>query len=143
MEIPHSDRQRAAMSLGVGRWKKEDGPDSHSPQQGEGSTGGDARRHIQGTCATNKTMDKVWQRYYWLHLRGKVERWCQQCDTCAASRGPRTRIRGLMHLYNVGAPPDKEHLMTDYSRPRGTTAQHPPLRLPAPESGQQPNKGPL
>jgi hypothetical protein len=57
-------------------------------------------RHL----GTNKTIDKVRQRYYWLHLRDDVERWCQQCDTCVASRGPRTRSRGLMHQYNVGAP---------------------------------------
>ena len=49
-------------------------------------------------------MDKVWQRYYWLRFRDDVGRWCRQCDACAASRGPRTRSRGLMHQYNVGAP---------------------------------------
>ena len=57
-----------------------------------------------GHLGANKTMDKVRQRYYWLHLSSDVERWCRQCDTCAASRGPKTRSRGLMHQYNVGAP---------------------------------------
>jgi len=57
-----------------------------------------------GHLGVNKTIDKVRQRYYWLHLRGDVERWCQQCDTCAASGGPRTRSRDLMHQYNVGTP---------------------------------------
>ena len=47
-----------------------------------------------GHLGANKIIDKVRQRYYWLHLRGDVERFCQQCDTCAASRGPRTRSRG-------------------------------------------------
>jgi hypothetical protein len=130
------------MSLKGGRRNEEDGPDSHPPQQGKGSTGRDARRHIWETYGTNKTIDKVWQHYYWLHLGGNVERWCRQCHTCAASRGPRTKIRGLMHLYNVGAPPDKEQLMADYSQPCGTNVLH-PLHLPAPESGQQPDKGPL
>jgi hypothetical protein len=37
-------------------------------------------------------------------LKSDVERWCQQCNTCAASRVPRTRIRGLIYQYNVGAP---------------------------------------
>jgi hypothetical protein len=55
-----------------------------------------------GHLGTNKTIDKVRQRYYWLHLRDDVERWCQQCDTCVASQGPRTRSHGLMHQY-VGA----------------------------------------
>jgi hypothetical protein len=52
----------------------------------------------------NRTLNKVWQRYYWLQARDDVERWCQQCDICAASRGPRTRNRGHMHQYNVGVP---------------------------------------
>jgi hypothetical protein len=27
-----------------------------------------------GHRGSNKTIDKVWQRYYWLHLRGNIER---------------------------------------------------------------------
>jgi hypothetical protein len=57
-----------------------------------------------GHLGANKTLDKVRQRYYWLHLKGDLKRRCQQCDTCAPSRGLRTRRRGLMHQYNVGAP---------------------------------------
>jgi hypothetical protein len=57
-----------------------------------------------GHFGANKTLAKVRQRYYWLHSRDNVERWCRQCDICAASRGPLTRTRGLMHQYNVGAP---------------------------------------
>jgi hypothetical protein len=57
-----------------------------------------------GYFGTNKTIEKVRQRYYWLHLRDDVERWCQQCDTCAAIRGPRIRSRSLMYQYNIGAP---------------------------------------
>jgi hypothetical protein len=52
----------------------------------------------------NKTLDKVRQRYYYrLQARNDVEKWCRQCDTCAPSRGPRTRNRGQMHQY-VGDP---------------------------------------
>jgi hypothetical protein len=50
-----------------------------------------------GHLGVNKTLDKVRQPYYWLHLKGDVERCCQHCDTCAVNRGPRTRSRGLMH----------------------------------------------
>jgi hypothetical protein len=57
-----------------------------------------------GHLGVNKTIDKVRQRYYWLHSRDNVERWCPQCDNCAANRGHRTRARGQMHQYNVGAP---------------------------------------
>jgi hypothetical protein len=58
----------------------------------------------RGYLGTNKTIDKVQQRYYRLHLRGDVERWCQQCDICATSQGTRPRSQGLMHQYEVGAP---------------------------------------
>jgi hypothetical protein len=57
-----------------------------------------------GHCGVNKTVDEVRQRYYWLHLKSDVERWCQQYDTCAASPSSRTRSRCLKHRYNIGAP---------------------------------------
>jgi hypothetical protein len=40
-----------------------------------------------GHFGVNKTLTTVKQRHYWLHSRYTVERWCQQCDTCATSRG--------------------------------------------------------
>jgi hypothetical protein len=52
----------------------------------------------------NKTLNKVWQRCYWLQARNDVEKWCWKCDTCAASHSPQTRNRGQMRQYNVGAP---------------------------------------
>lgn len=57
-----------------------------------------------GHLGVNRTIDKVRQRFYWLHLRADVERFYRQCDTCAGSRGPQTRSRGRMSQYNVGAP---------------------------------------
>jgi hypothetical protein len=57
-----------------------------------------------GNLDVNKTLNKVRQRFYWLQARTDIEKWCKQCDTCAASRGPRTRNRGQMHQYNVRAP---------------------------------------
>ncbi|PNF15527.1 hypothetical protein B7P43_G16595 [Cryptotermes secundus] len=57
-----------------------------------------------GHFGVNKTLNKVRQRFYWLQARTDIEKWCRQCDTCAASRVPRTRNRGQMHQYNVGAP---------------------------------------
>jgi hypothetical protein len=50
-----------------------------------------------GHVGINKTSNKVRQRFYWLYARADIENWCRQCDTCAASRGPRTRNRGQMH----------------------------------------------
>jgi hypothetical protein len=60
-----------------------------------------------GHLGVNKTFNKVRQRYYWLQARNDVEKWCQQCDTCAVSRGSRTRNWGQMHQYNIGAPFDR------------------------------------
>ncbi|PNF33868.1 hypothetical protein B7P43_G07231 [Cryptotermes secundus] len=57
-----------------------------------------------GHFGVNKTLNKVRQRFYWLQARTDIEKWCRQCDTCAASRGPRTRNRGQMHQYKIGAP---------------------------------------
>jgi hypothetical protein len=52
-----------------------------------------------GHHGDNKTINKAHQHYYWLYLRGNVERWCLQCDACATSRGTRTKSWGLMHQY--------------------------------------------
>jgi hypothetical protein len=57
-----------------------------------------------GHLGIDKTLNKVRQRIYWLQARADIEKWCRQFDTCAASRGARTRNRGQMHQYNVGAP---------------------------------------
>jgi hypothetical protein len=57
-----------------------------------------------GHLGINKTLNKVRQRFYWLQTRADTEKWCRQCDTCAASRGQRSRNGGQMHQYNVGAP---------------------------------------
>jgi hypothetical protein len=57
-----------------------------------------------GHLGVNKTLNKFRKRFYWLQAKTDREKWCRQCDTCAASRAPRTRYRGQMHQYNVGAP---------------------------------------
>jgi hypothetical protein len=57
-----------------------------------------------GHLGINKTLNKVRQRFYWLQARSHIEKWCRQCDTCAASRRPRSRNRGQMHQYNLGTP---------------------------------------
>jgi hypothetical protein len=57
-----------------------------------------------GHLVVNKILNKVWHIFYWLQATTDVEKCCKQCNTRAASRGPRTRNRGQMHQYNVGAP---------------------------------------
>jgi hypothetical protein len=65
-----------------------------------------ARRETSAVCR---------QRFYWLQARADIEKWCRRCDTCAASHGPRTRNRGQMHQYNVGAP--FERIAIDVAEP--------------------------
>jgi hypothetical protein len=52
----------------------------------------------------NKTLGKIRERFYWVNARDDIETWYRKCATCAASKGPKTRSRGLMKQYNVGAP---------------------------------------
>lgn len=47
---------------------------------------------------------KIRQRFYWGHCREDVENWCKRCTNCASVKGPHTRSRGTLKLYNVGAP---------------------------------------
>ncbi|UYV83513.1 hypothetical protein LAZ67_23001287 [Cordylochernes scorpioides] len=44
----------------------------------------------------NKMLKKVRERFYWVYYHEDVERWCKECDRCAASKGPKTRSRGVM-----------------------------------------------
>lgn len=57
-----------------------------------------------GHLGVNKTLSKVRERFYWIHMRQDVEDWCRRCTRCAGSKGPRTRSRGEMQQYVVGAP---------------------------------------
>lgn len=57
-----------------------------------------------GHLGVNRTLTKVRERFYWLHCREDVQDWCRKCTTCAAVKGPQTRSRGSLRLYNVGAP---------------------------------------
>jgi len=67
-----------------------------------------------GHLGVRKTLQKARRRYYWLHLRSDVERWCRQCDTCAARRGARTKKRGPVPQANVEAALNKEHSAIQY-----------------------------
>ncbi|UYV62961.1 K02A2.6-like [Cordylochernes scorpioides] len=44
----------------------------------------------------NKMLKKVRERFYWVYYHEDVERWCKECDRCAAGKGPKTRSRGVM-----------------------------------------------
>ncbi|KAG6464703.1 hypothetical protein O3G_MSEX014678 [Manduca sexta] len=51
-----------------------------------------------------RTLLKIRERFYWIHCRDDVEEWCRKCTSCAAVKGPHTRSRGALKIYNVGAP---------------------------------------
>ncbi|GBN54731.1 hypothetical protein AVEN_48046-1 [Araneus ventricosus] len=51
-----------------------------------------------------KTLSKTRERFYWDRLRADVEKLCRVCHACGARKGPKTRTKGRLQRYNVGAP---------------------------------------
>ncbi|GBM32014.1 hypothetical protein AVEN_161808-1 [Araneus ventricosus] len=46
-----------------------------------------------------KTLSKTRERFYWDRLRSDVEKWCRECHSCGARKGPKTRTKcRLLHL---------------------------------------------
>ncbi|GBM50268.1 Retrovirus-related Pol polyprotein from transposon 412 [Araneus ventricosus] len=57
-----------------------------------------------GHFGVMKTLSKTRERFYWDRLRTDVENWCRECHACGARKGPKTRTKGRLQHYNVGAP---------------------------------------
>ncbi|KAF8774693.1 Gypsy retrotransposon integrase-like protein 1 [Argiope bruennichi] len=57
-----------------------------------------------GRFGVMKTLSKTRERFYWDRLRANVEKWCRECHACGARKGPKTRTKGHLQRYNVGAP---------------------------------------
>lgn len=57
-----------------------------------------------GHLGIKKTLVKIRERFYWVHCREDVENWCRKCVSCASVKGPHTRSKGKLQIYNVGAP---------------------------------------
>ncbi|GBM41568.1 hypothetical protein AVEN_100601-1 [Araneus ventricosus] len=57
-----------------------------------------------GHFGVMKTLSKTRERFYWDRLRANVKRWCRECHACGARKGPKTRTKGRLQRYNVGAP---------------------------------------
>ncbi|GBN83301.1 Retrovirus-related Pol polyprotein from transposon 297, partial [Araneus ventricosus] len=57
-----------------------------------------------GHFGVMKTLSKTRERFYWDRLRADVEKWCRECQACGARKGPKTRTKGRLQRYNVGAP---------------------------------------
>jgi hypothetical protein len=77
---------------------------SYPPEQSKIRADGAREWTVRWSFGYKKTLNKIWQKFYWLRARTDIDKWCRVCGTCAASRGPWTRNRGQMHQYNVGAP---------------------------------------
>ncbi|UYV76815.1 hypothetical protein LAZ67_14002092 [Cordylochernes scorpioides] len=91
------------------KWESEDGkheswklglPRSHVPlalQEMHSSTTGD---HF----GIRKTLAKAREIFCWPGSRNDVEKWCRNCTQCSVRKGPKTRSRRKLKIYNVGAP---------------------------------------
>ncbi|UYV73248.1 K02A2.6-like [Cordylochernes scorpioides] len=91
------------------KWESEDGkheswklvlPRSHVPlalQEMHSSPTGD---HF----GIRKTLAKVREIFCWPGSRTDVEKWCRNCTRCSVRKGPTTRSKGKVKIYNVGAP---------------------------------------
>ncbi|GBN24867.1 hypothetical protein AVEN_124796-1 [Araneus ventricosus] len=81
-----------------------------------------------------KTLSKIRERFYWDRLRADVDKWCRECHACGARKGPKTRTKGRLQRYNVGAP--FESAMGPEARPIfsgiGFRTRNPPSRKPRP-----------
>ncbi|GBM51209.1 hypothetical protein AVEN_85928-1 [Araneus ventricosus] len=60
-----------------------------------------------GHFGVMKTLSKTRELFYWDRLRADVEKWCRECHACGARKGPKTRTKGRLQRYNVGAPSER------------------------------------
>lgn len=62
---------------------------------------------VGGHLGLSNTLGKVRQRFYWIHCRRDVEKWCYKCDLCAAKKAQRTKQNSPLQLYNTGDPMER------------------------------------
>jgi hypothetical protein len=88
----------------VWKWESNDGPSKTAQMVLPWSKVKKVLKELHGGLSghlnINKTLDKVRYGYRWLHVRGDIESWCQQCNTCTASWGPWIPRWSLMHQHN-------------------------------------------
>ncbi|MDM1514777.1 hypothetical protein HX055_18885, partial [Myroides odoratimimus] len=91
------------------KWESTNGKDEHLQLVVPRSTIRDVLKAFHdgssgGHLGIRRTLVKIKERFYWLHCKYDVEDWCRKCTSCAAVKGPQTRSRGAMKIYNVGMP---------------------------------------
>lgn len=59
---------------------------------------------LSGHLMVRKTLSRVRSHYYWSGYRKAVEKWCRQCDPCAARKHPNKRPNAKLKKYATGEP---------------------------------------
>uniref|UniRef100_H3AH72 Gypsy retrotransposon integrase-like protein 1 n=1 Tax=Latimeria chalumnae TaxID=7897 RepID=H3AH72_LATCH len=72
-----------------------------------------------GHIGVTKTLNKLRERFYWVHCQQDVRSWCRKCDICAARKGPTRRVQAPLQQYNIGVP--IERVVADILGPLPTT----------------------
>lgn len=60
-----------------------------------------------GHLGTEKTLDKVRNSLYWPKMKRDIERYCSQCDLCAAKKPSKTSNKAPLQQYLVGKPMER------------------------------------
>ena len=58
---------------------------------------------LGGHLGRYKTVQRVWQRFYWVGYKEEVAEWCRRCDSCAMVKSGPHRKRAQMGQVPVGA----------------------------------------
>ncbi|KAJ8018699.1 hypothetical protein HOLleu_43170 [Holothuria leucospilota] len=57
---------------------------------------------LSGHLMVRKTLSRIRDHYYWSGYRKAVEKWCKQCDLCAARKNPTKRPNAKLKRYTAG-----------------------------------------
>ena len=55
----------------------------------------------------HKTLARVWRRFFWYKLKEDVNKWCNNCETCAKKKMPIPTNKAQMQSYTVGCPMER------------------------------------
>ncbi|CAC5373349.1 unnamed protein product [Mytilus coruscus] len=74
-----------------------------------------------GHLGVEKTLDKVWQAFYWPNMKESVQKYCTECDFCTSRKHPKENPTP-MGTYIVGEPMEK--IAIDILGPLPLTDKH-------------------
>lgn len=57
-----------------------------------------------GHFGVSRTLNRIRKQYFWVYCRDDVEKWCRECNTCNARRGPTRKTQGQLQVYAAGEP---------------------------------------